>query len=214
MSVHVISWVLRHSESKLGDRLVAIVLADHAREDGTSAWPSVETIAHQSRLSVRQARRCLRNLEESGEIKETGTSRKGTHIYEFPLYRRADNMSPLGRTNRADGEDNMSADPSLEQPSVEPLAPAARNGHHPKPTRAQLDDVWDGLTDIFGPVTTRTAETARGKVVASLAGAGATREEIHRRAKTWPQHFDTATFTQHALEKHWDTLGRKPLRRR
>jgi hypothetical protein len=204
MSIHVMSWVLRNSNATLGDRLVLIVLADHAREDGTSAWPSLETIAHQAKLSERQARRCLRNLEASGEIRETGRSRKGTHIYEFPLYQKGDNMTPLGGTNRAGGGDMMTPDPSLEQPSVVLAKTVPKD---------QRDEVWDTLTDIFGPALTRSAETLRGKHVASLAEAGATREEIIKRAKSWPSHFDSATLTAAALEKHWDTLGRPPLRR-
>lgn len=214
------SWVLRESEAHLGDRLVLLVLADHAREDGTSAWPSIETIAHQSRLSERQARRCLRNLEEAGEIVETGKSRKGTHIYSFPKYiSRGDNMTPPGGTSTSPGGDNMTPDPSLKQPSVE--LPAKRNGKVPaqrSPVQAlrkqQQDRIWDALTDIFGPVTTRSKETLRGKNVGELVHAGATPDEIVKRAKTWPQHFDTATLTESALVKWWDTLGRKPLRRR
>ena len=219
------SWVLRHSDATLGDRLVLIVLADHAREDGTSAWPSLETIAQQSKLSERQARRCLRNLEELGEIKETGRSRKGTHIYDFPKYRGGDNMTP---------------DPSLKQPLEEQLPAAApQNGHitdqpltvrvtrnmetggnlsparakPPRRTKGEINAIWDSLTDIFGAPTTRSAESLRGKHVQSLAAAGATPDEIMRRARTWPAHFDNATLTPAALEKHWDALGRKPLRR-
>jgi hypothetical protein len=69
------------------------------------------------------------------------------------------------------------------------------------------------LSAIFGEPTTRTACQVRGKVVASLRSARASPDEIVRRAKRWPLHFDTATLTDLALEKHWDTLDRKPLRR-
>jgi hypothetical protein len=133
VSVHVTSWVLRHSKATLGDRLVLLVLADHANDDGTSAWPALATIAHQSRLSERQARRSLRSLEAAGEIHETGKSRKGTHVYELPLYQTwADNMSSLeneaagdirdtsGGTSATAAVHDLSPDPSLEQPSIEP----------------------------------------------------------------------------------------------
>lgn len=100
MSVHVISWALRHSEATLGDRLVMLVLADHAKDDGTNAWPSVATIATQARLSERQTQRALRNLEELGEIVATGRSQKGTTVYSIVGYRvhegieGGDNMAP------------------------------------------------------------------------------------------------------------------------
>jgi len=101
----------------------------------------------------------------------------------------------------------------VEEDEVNTLAAAPQNGHRPKPTKEQRDEVWDALTDIFGPALTRTAEQHRGKLVASLAEAGATRDEIFARAKRWPLHFENATLTAAALEKHWDTLNRKPLRR-
>lgn len=215
MSVHVLSWVLRESTAELGDRLVLLVLADHAREDGTSAWPSLETIAHQSRLSERQARRCLRNLEASGEIVETGRSRKGTHIYSFPKYR-GDNMTPQGGTSATSGGDNMTPDPLVVHPSGTSMAtppppePKVKARDH---ERRRRNDLWDALSELFGEPTTRTAQTGRGKVCASLAAAGATPQDIYERAKRWALHYDHATLTEHALEKHWDTLPRKPLRR-
>lgn len=120
MSIEVLSWTMQHSPAKLGDRLVAFTLADHAKADGTSSWPSVETIADRSLLSERQVQRCLRNLEESGEIVKTGASAKGTNIYAFPRYiaatQRGDKSSPLppqeGRQFAGGGVTPTSPDPS------------------------------------------------------------------------------------------------------
>ena len=110
--------------------------------------------------------------------------------------------SPLGVTPTS---------PELSvEPSVELLAAAPRAKTNGKASR---DRIWDALTDIFGPVTLRSAETLRGKHVQELAAAGVTPDEIMRRAKSWPNHYDKATLTENALVKHWDTLGRKPLRR-
>lgn len=101
MSIAVLSWAFAHSESKLGDRLVLFALADHAKDDGTYAWPSVSTIARAAKLSERQVQRCLRNLEEMGEIELAGRSRTGTNIYSvtgFIRAQRGDNLSPLEST--------------------------------------------------------------------------------------------------------------------
>lgn len=68
MSVQAIAWVLEHSESRLGPRHVMISIANHAKADGTDAWPSIETIAHEARLSEREVRYALRDLEEMGEL--------------------------------------------------------------------------------------------------------------------------------------------------
>jgi hypothetical protein len=81
MSVHVISWVLHHSKARLGDRLVLLVLADKANDDGTGAWPSVRTIAREARMSVRAVQYSLRRLELAGAIVSTGSSAHGTTVY-------------------------------------------------------------------------------------------------------------------------------------
>lgn len=219
MSVHVTSWVLRNSPATLGDRLVLLVLADKADEDGTNAWPSVATIANEARLSERQAQRCLRNLEQIGQIvrhgrHRNGNQRHGTYVYDVVMTApRGDILSPSkGDISDSKGDIHdiqrvtpMSPDPSLKQPSSTSLQEA--------PKQRPRNEIWDALAEIFGTPTTRTAETRRGKVVSSLRRAGATPDEILARAKRWPLHFDGATMTDTALESHWDTLPRKPLRR-
>lgn len=195
------SWVLRNSDSRLGQRLVLLVLADHAKDDGTSAWPSTDTIASEARMSSRQVQRCLDALERDGHIRDTGRSRAGTVIWAVNM--KGDNMS--GVTNRAKSKDRMSPEPSLVQPSDTSLAAA--------PRKRAPNLVWDALSYVFGEPTTRSAQQVRGKVVASLRAAGATPDEIVARAKRWPLHFGDAAMTDLALEKHWDTLPRKPLRR-
>lgn len=85
MSVHVISWVLKHSEARLGDRLVLIVLADHASEDGTNAYPTLATIAQQARMSRRQVQRALRNLETQGLIKDRGRTDWGARRFDVAM---------------------------------------------------------------------------------------------------------------------------------
>lgn len=74
------------------------------------------------------------------------------------------------------------------------------------------NEIWDGLVAVFGEPTTKSNQKLRGKVCASLTRAGATFEEILARASAWPFHFPGATLTETALEKHWDRLGRPPLR--
>ena len=78
--------------------------------------------------------------------------------------------------------------------------------------RRQRDEVWDALVELFGEPATDSNRKLRGKVVASLKRAGATYDEILRRAQSWPLHFESATLTETALEKHWDRLGQPPMR--
>lgn len=74
------------------------------------------------------------------------------------------------------------------------------------------NEVWDALVNVFGPPTTESNTRLRGRVTRSLKGAGATYDEIITRAQRWPLYFPGATLTETALEKHWDRLGRPPLR--
>lgn len=127
MSVVVSAWVLRHSEERLGNRLVLLVLADHANSDGTNVWASVETIARHARMSGRQTRSCLRTLEASGAVERTGVSSHGTNVYRVVMEGGEESSAPPEKYDRRGGEieqggrSDFSAEPrSLEQPTMEP----------------------------------------------------------------------------------------------
>ena len=95
MSVQAMSLVFGYSKSELGCRLVLLSIADHAKDDGTGAWPSVPTIAKQSKLSVRQVQYCLRKLEEMGELQtQIGCGPYGTNMYSILIHRGANTAPP------------------------------------------------------------------------------------------------------------------------
>ncbi len=75
--------------------------------------------------------------------------------------------------------------------------------------KAKFDEVWDWLDGAFGKPT-QSQNSLRAKLVRSLVGEGATKDELIRRAGTWPAHFGEATLTETALEKHWNRLGLPP----
>jgi hypothetical protein len=81
MSVHVMSWVLKQSPAEKIDRLVLIVLADKANDEGDGAWPSTQTIADEARCSIRSAQYALNSLADAGAIEQTGVSEYGTKIW-------------------------------------------------------------------------------------------------------------------------------------
>ncbi len=139
VSIEVLAWVMRHSEAKLSDRLVIFALADHAKADGTSSWPSVKTLSERTKLSERQVQRSLTALEDAGEILQTGTSRYGTKVFSLPFYISAmggDNLSQgdregvtsttTGVTSTTGNVDQMSPDPSLEPLETRPEPTRAR----------------------------------------------------------------------------------------
>lgn len=96
MSIQVTSWVFRHSPATLGRRLVLLVLADKANDDGTGCWPSVATIAEQARLSERAVQYALRQLEEDGQIVRAGYGPAGTINYTVVTdHGKFDDLPPL-----------------------------------------------------------------------------------------------------------------------
>lgn len=71
MSNAAVAWALRASKSGKMDashRLVLLVLADHAHEDGSAAWPSQDRIARILGITTRSVRRSLSWLEANQRI--------------------------------------------------------------------------------------------------------------------------------------------------
>jgi DNA-binding transcriptional MocR family regulator len=68
------------------DKLVAIALADHARHDGTNAYPSQNTLARKTGLSIHTVRRSLTLLRASEVIVMTRQhNQRNSRCYVFPL---------------------------------------------------------------------------------------------------------------------------------
>lgn len=71
MSVQALSWVIGRSKARRGDLLVAIMIANHAHSDGSGAFPSLATLAAETRLSRREVVYCIHRLEAMGELEVT-----------------------------------------------------------------------------------------------------------------------------------------------
>lgn len=86
MSAQCTGRVWRYSKHKGSDLLVLLAIADHAKDDGTGAWPSVASIAQKTRLSERNVRYSLKKLEASGElVVERNAGPKGANLYQITL---------------------------------------------------------------------------------------------------------------------------------
>lgn len=59
------------------EKLVLIALADHARDDGTGAYPSIETLARKASLKRRGVQYVMRRLEAWGLIEPTAHKKGG-----------------------------------------------------------------------------------------------------------------------------------------
>jgi hypothetical protein len=66
MSVAMVTMVMAHYPGAGGEYTLALCLADVANNEGQSIWPSVRTLAHNSRQSERTVQRQLRAMETTG----------------------------------------------------------------------------------------------------------------------------------------------------
>jgi len=85
MSWQAVTWVLEHSESTLGSRLVLLCIASHANREGKNAFPSLDTLAREALLSRREVIYAVQSLEEAGELRvHRGIGRGNPNRYELP----------------------------------------------------------------------------------------------------------------------------------
>ena len=85
------SWVIEHSKHKGNSLVVLLMIANHSRSDGSGAWPSVKTLAKESRLSERTVQRSIRRLrmyhariDPPELIYEEGKGPHGCNLYSIP----------------------------------------------------------------------------------------------------------------------------------
>lgn len=125
------SWVWESGPSDKAQLLVLLALADFCSDRG-ECWPSMKSVAEKARMSERNARRVVRDLESAGLLSTyEGGGRSGTSKYTINTDTvspgqnvRPGQNDPETRTKRALNPDTaMSAEPSRE-PSREPSGKA------------------------------------------------------------------------------------------
>lgn len=214
--VHV-AWAFKQDVGNPTRKLVLVALAERCHKETLVCRPYIKTLSEDCNLSESGTRKAIKELCDAGVISRSRRrvsdgSYRG-YDYFFPKLEIVRQPASPGSGDPASPGDGQEPAVDLE-PEDQLLAAAPRQPSNGKVSKEQRDRIWDTLTDIFGPVTVKSKEQLRGKWVKELADAGATPDEMIRRAKSWPNHFDGATLTESALVKWWDTLGRKPLRRR
>jgi DNA-binding transcriptional MocR family regulator len=206
LSVQHIAWALAQPTGSPTRKCVLVALANRVNPDTELCCPSISRLVFETELSRSSVKRALYELDAVGLIVKVPRVRANgsdtSNEYRFPHV----------TVNR--GEVQSEPPPMFTVDPPEPKELTERETSiAAEPRKRAPNLVWDALSHVFGEPTTRSAQQMRGKVVSSLRAAGATPDEIVARAKRWPAHFDGAVMTDRALEKHWDTLGRKPLRR-
>lgn len=211
MSVAHVTWAFKQKLPPTR-KFVLVALADRCNKDTLRCDPCIETLMKDTCLGERAVRQALSDLCEAGILTRYRQRRQdgswSQYRYQFPKVEvrvAAPPAAPPAGSPPASaaGKPEVVLEPE-ELLAAEPQKKA--NGRAPNP-------VWDALVYVFGEPTTRSDTSRRGMVCRNLTEAGATRDQVIARASAWPKHFDSATLTDTALEKHWTTLGRKPLRR-
>jgi len=102
MSFEAIRWILENSKTKGAQRLILIVIAEHADKNGL-AWPSVETIARLANCSARFVKQTIAKLESGELVIERGGGRGRSNRYRIPL-ERVNPASPFEETEKVNSE--------------------------------------------------------------------------------------------------------------
>ncbi|MHB8499705.1 MAG: helix-turn-helix domain-containing protein [Candidatus Acidiferrales bacterium] len=78
---------MEYSEARLADRLVMLAIAHRISNDSGEAWPSISTIARETKLSKRSVQYSIRNLEKTGELEVvTGDESRRENKYRMPKF--------------------------------------------------------------------------------------------------------------------------------
>lgn len=124
------------------EKMVLLVIADHANDEGTQAYPAQVTIARKASISVRTVQRAVNSLVARGYIrlsKHSGGSAdcrddRRPHLYQINLnVLRGDNLT--GRTDVADGATLTTSTGRQSRPMNHPLEPSKKH-------QDQFDIFW------------------------------------------------------------------------
>jgi len=160
----------------------------------------------------RTVRDYLGELRDAGFLKVQRRGRGRTNVYRI-VHAKLTALPPEKSSDQDADDRNDSSDLDRNQASGEEYeVEKTKKPPAAAPRKRAPNEQWDALKVMFGEPTVPTAIRLRGKLAKELRDAGATFDEILRRGKRWPSHFENATLTETALVKHWDRLGRKPLR--
>lgn len=127
MAIEVISWVLEHSKSRNGARLVLIAIAERAKPNGTGAWPSIKDLMKRANLAERSVQSGIKELERIGELK-VGWNKGpgGSNLYTVLMYQPPAESAPPQILHPADsaGVETETNSDTIPQDPPQNLHPA------------------------------------------------------------------------------------------
>lgn len=173
MSVHVMSWVLKESPAKLGDRLVLLAIAECANHEGTDAWPSIATICNAANMGERSVQDSLRRLVAAGGLEiNYNAGPRGVNRYRIIMCTPAESAPP--QNPHRCGLRRATPAESAPEPSLEPSLERSLTTFEISPARASFDDFWTAYPRHAGKRDASKAWAAavkRADPVQIIAGA-------------------------------------------
>ena len=232
MAIECMVWALEQDGLKTNEKFVLLGIANHSRPDGKNAFPSLETIARYTALSVSTVQRAINALCEKGLMtKDPGGGRK-SNTYTLIMHRaeviqleiiegghgdhaKSDPVDPEGSHS-----DHAPRSPVTTQPSQaltkQPSQALTKEPSYTRPTTAlepkrekERDKVWDAIMEACGVNTATLNSNERGrynKAVKLLKESNATAHEIHTRVAVYRRKFKGASVTPVAIANHWSEL--------
>lgn len=218
MSIEVLTWVFKHSEAKLANRLVLLALADYAHDDGSKAFPSIPKLAAKARVSERTAIRCLQALAKAGAIEQTGKTRGGTKIYKVLM---GANLAHDNLSRDIDGDSGVTStaargDIDGSAPYREPSIDQSEESS-PSRSKAPLSHLLAELLKANGVppkkcVVTATWATAERRMVEIDKRPPGEAEELLRWATREP-FWQSVILSMNNFRKHYDAIRLQRSRR-
>jgi hypothetical protein len=169
MSIRLMSEVWRTDLATI-EKMVLLVIADHASDDGTEAWPSQATIAAKASISIRTVQRAVNSLVENGYLwMQKGAGGSATcredrrpHKYTINIKRlRGDTES--AREERGDIESDNGA--TLATPTGR-LSRPMNHPNKPSNETPEFDLFWDQYPIKVGKAAAKKAWDKAVKVEA------------------------------------------------
>jgi hypothetical protein len=137
-------------EISASEKLVLLAMADHARDDGTGCYPSVETLARKTSQTRRGVQKIMRKLEENrGLIEPSKVSRgRRTTEYRIILGNREQGSLLVSGGNREPG----SSQPRTRKHSTANQETRNREPGSPEPLRTVIEPSKEPRPQTARPV--------------------------------------------------------------
>lgn len=178
-----------------GEMILALALADHAHDDGTSVYPSIESLMEKTRQSRRTVQYQLRRMEEMGWLILVNSGNGGRNQHrEYainPDWIKGADIAPLekGAIHDTKGANDDIKGRNSRQERVQPVAPAY-NRHRTiiepsiEPTlSSKLDSESDSKPESERAVCKRVIDYLNLKTKSSFKPTGAHARLIAARLK-------------------------------